>query len=253
MGIIQEIEKTWESLPCGGWQEEMPPPDHVRFSSDYIRHLLRAMQASNIPAGTHGLWEVRKRNVPAYLMLCKGAEYVPCTELFRSTLATLNQDHGELVMVDHWIECKTHLEFILKAKGRILITGLGLGCVVRGLVSHGKATSITVIERDQSVIKLVGSWMPPTIQIIHADIRDWAKSNREKYDYAWHDLWSDKDTEEPHLQAIHAEIIFALSDYIRYQGAWKLPRFFRRVLEDIGKGLNTKMHKGDPHEPRLRR
>jgi hypothetical protein len=30
-------------------------------------------------------------------------------------------------------ELKKHLDFVLRARGRVLVTGLGLGCVVRGL------------------------------------------------------------------------------------------------------------------------
>lgn len=232
---VQTVSDLFDVTPCGGNIEEIPPIE-AKFPA-YIRYLLRAMQATTIPAKTDGLWEVRKHDVPAYLMLRSGKEWQPCTELFRCTAETLHLETGELVMTDHWLECSTHLEFILKSSGRVLVTGLGLGCVVRGLLAHRKTSSITVIERDTAVIKLVSPHIPMSVNIIHADVRDWIETNEEHYDYAWHDLWSDPDKEEPNLQVVHAEILSKLRNRVRHQGAWKFPRMFRTLFERNGGGL----------------
>jgi len=223
---------------CGGYLNERPAPAFGSVGShSYVRSLLKAMQAREIPAGESGLWQIRKRDVPAYLMLDAGPAWQPCTELLRWTTKSIYQGERELVMADHWHECKTHLEFILKAKGDVLITGLGLGCVVRGLIAHRQTTSITVIERDKAVLRLVGRYLPTRVKLIHADVRDWMTSSYEQYDYAWHDLCQDPDLEDRHLQVTHAEVMYGLEKRIRHQGAWKFPRSFRRIFEAKGLGL----------------
>jgi len=131
-------------------------------------------------------------------------------------------------------ELRTHLDFMLRAKGRVLITGLGLGCVVRGCLANPAVEQVTCIERDQSVLKLVAPYMPktPRLEIIKADALKWCEATEEKFDCAWHDLWSDPDKEEPHLQVNHSHLLAMLADKVGYQGAWAFPREQKRLWRE---------------------
>lgn len=140
-------------------------------------------------------------------------------------------------MSDDEIELRRHLEFVLHARGRVLVTGLGLGCVVRGLAAVGAVESIDVVERDADVIHLVGPylWDPLTSEIpvrIHcADALDFVRRRRHRrWDFAWHDLWTDEAQGEEALPIVHQRLLLELRGRVGWQGAWAFPRDVRRVL-----------------------
>lgn len=93
-----------------------------------------------------------------------------------------------------------------------------------------------MIERDRSILRMVKPYMPKTerLEIIKADAREWVKRTKRTFDCAWHDLWSDPDKQELHLQRIHLRMILALRDRVKMQGAWAFPRMFRRRMESEG-------------------
>lgn len=211
-----------------------------------VSSIFNAMRADCIPAGDHGVWEVKRSNISQkdseytrYLALKGLSKFVApgsYTWLFRWTLATLNQEHGEVVMNDFEPELRKHLRFIQRARGRVLVTGLGLGCVVRGLLACGKVESIDVIERDESVIRLCECGVrDPRVTLHHMDaheLKHGALPGR-CWDFAWHDLWNDEDAGEPHLQLIHYNIMNRLIKRVKKQGAWALPRRFTRRIEEF--------------------
>lgn len=227
----------------GGWISEAPHQKR-EFKPSY-RQIMREMRATDVPEGTSGNWEIRKRDHPAWMMLERGKAPALGTVLLCMTRETLNHDHGEVVMVDHAVELKTHLEFIAVARGRVLITGLGLGCVVRGALQNPRVEKITVVERDRHVLKLVGPYLPPEVRIIEADVRDWIEHSDETFDYAWHDLWRDVERGDPHLHIMHSEVMMKLRKRVKHQGAWKFPRRNRRGWERQGYGLQ----KGQKNAP----
>lgn len=205
--------------------------------------ILSAARADAIPTGDKGLWMVKKFQLAKDLQTQPPGKYrseqhrnflLPAgayTQLWRYTEATLHLG-GELVMQDTPQELSTHLQFMLHAKGRVLITGLGLGCAARGCLANPNVESVTVIERDKDVLELVAPHMPPTdrLKIVHSDALAWARLNRERFDMAWHDLWSDPDKKERALELIHIKVIVALVRNVGHQGAWQMPRWALRKL-----------------------
>jgi hypothetical protein len=205
--------------------------------------ILKAMRADGVPAGKSGFWTVRKVNIteesnrlfPADALHANAGKLPPpgrYTYLLRWTNDTLFKSHGELVMNDFPGELKKHLEFVMKARGRVLVTGLGLGCVVRGLLARGLVDSIDLVERDTDVIELCGaSVADPRVKIHVADARKELPPGR--FDYAWHDLWSDPDRDEPHLQVTHFKLMRKLMDRVGLQGAWAMPRKLTRRIPEF--------------------
>ena len=206
--------------------------------------ILKAAKADDIPAGTRGCWTVRKFSVarPAIvpreeggLVMLPPGNY---THLFCYTSATAmkNGGLGDCVMHDTPEELAKHLQFMLAATGRVLVTGLGLGCVTRGLLANPNVHSVTVIEREASVLRLVMPWMPKDerLSVVHADALEWVRRTRRQFDCAWHDLWTDEGAGEPHLQIVHMQLICALAvrRAVKLQGAWAFPRYFRRTMKE---------------------
>lgn len=141
----------------------------------------------------------------------------------------------DLVMHDTPAELATHLEFAMKARGNVLISGLGLGCVMRMCLMNPAVERITVVERSEAVMRLVAPYVnSPTVSIIQSDAVEYADGNRMRFDCAWHDLWSDPESEDEHLQLIHARLIAALAPMVGMQGAWEFPRPQRRLWGEVG-------------------
>lgn len=212
----------------------MPAPLHIQ--------MLYAAKADAIPSQEKGLWTITRQTVPQpgfwdwhqhteQPLWQEPGEY---TGLWHLTQKTLHQPPGEMVMHDRLCELNTHLNFMLRAHGNVLITGLGLGCVVRGTLLNSRVDSITVVERDAQIIEMVWPHMPadPRLKLVHECALEFSKK-APRYDTAWHDLWDNEDKGEPHLQVIHAELLATLAHKVRDQGAWAFPRRFKRLYHPV--------------------
>jgi len=131
-------------------------------------------------------------------------------------------------------ELGTHLNFILHAHGNVLITGLGLGCVIRGLLTNAAVKHITCIENSKDVLKLVAPFMPQErLTIIEAEALEWTAQNKTVFDCAWHDLWTDRDAGQPHLDEWHLQLLFNCRRNVGAQGAWAFDRTLKKVLTKV--------------------
>lgn len=203
--------------------------------------LLAAMKADQVPAGWSNLWYIVKTDLPEPMQNVRHGKPVllpagTYTFLYRLTDATLYcTPPGEVVMEDTPFELRTHLGFVLHAAGRVLVTGLGLGCVIRGLLANPQVEHITCIENSEDVIKLVGPYMPQErLTIIQADALEWTRDSKEKFDCAWHDLWTNKEKGEPHLDLWHAKLFINCQKTVKKQGAWAFDRRIRRLMIERG-------------------
>lgn len=198
--------------------------------------ILQACRADDIEAGDDGLWSVKK------LALVKGYEgedkgrkisLAPgvYTQLFHMGQYG-NPYVGDLVMHDFPAELLTHLDFMLKAHGKVLVTGLGLGCVVRGLLANPNVKHVTVLEKNKSVMRLVYPYMPQTrrLTILRAEAQRWTKETRQVFDCAYHDLWTDQSAGEPHLQIVHNKCVIHMRKKVNdIHFAWQATRWMRRI------------------------
>lgn len=81
---------------------------------------------------------------------------------------------------------------------RVLINGLGLGMVVGAALALDHVEHVDVVERDERVIRLVGSWYDPErVTIHHADAYEQAKAwpKGTRWDVGWSDIWQDLCTD----------------------------------------------------------
>lgn len=200
-------------------------------------------RADDIPEGESFPWTVKKFCLAKKIIAPNGAGKlvgIPpgrYTQLWCYTAGSPpdnpNTKYGELVMTDAPYELNTHLQFMLTAHGRVLITGLGLGCVTRGCLANPRVKHVVVIEREEKVLQLVGQYMPKDrrLTIIHAEAEAWVKKSPRRFDCAWHDLWTDTTAGEPHLQVKHSALFVAMHGKVTFQGAWAFPRDQKRAWQ----------------------
>lgn len=96
------------------------------------------------------------------------------------------------VMSDTPAEIEGHRHAIENATGRVLIHGLGLGCLVSALMAKPDVTQIDVVDVDPDVIHLTGHYYThdPRVQIFNRDCLHMNWSQDARWDYVWHDIWS---------------------------------------------------------------
>jgi hypothetical protein len=203
------------------------------------------MAAARVPhsyePGSFGLWTIERRKAGESVLFedieDRGLPYGQVgwpdyTLLRRITLAGLHLEHigGEVVMEDSQRELRKHLPIWMKARGKVLVTGLGLGCVVRGLLAKPDVEAIDVVEIDAHIIRKFGPEFErnPRVTLHQADALSWDFEG-QCWDYAWHDLHS---FDETHLDLMHIELFnrFMPAVPLERQGAWAFPRSIARLL-----------------------
>ena len=175
------------------------------------------MEKVNVPEGESGIWKVVKFEVPensigAMRLAFAGRPIKPgaYTRLMRG---------GTLVMSDTPAEMADHYKFIWKANGRCLINGLGLGMCLAAVLKKETVTHVTVIEKSQDVISLVGDTYSsdPRVEIIHADAFDYAPPKGVKYGAVWHDIWDNICADNlPEMHRLHRKY----GRRAEWQGSW---------------------------------
>jgi len=113
----------------------------------------------------------------------------PCEE---GTVAILRVN-GRTMMSDTRHERLTNWEVRTKAKGHVLVGGLGIGMVIHALAKKDEVGSVTVVEKEADVVALVSPTLPksPKLTVVCADIFDWIPPNGTKYDTIYFDIWAD--------------------------------------------------------------
>jgi hypothetical protein len=190
------------------------------------------LEAARVPASlqpqSFGPWTISRHRFEA----CSGewaGGWPDYTVLRRISIATIHVDElGVVVMEDSKPELSRHLPIWMNAGGRVLVTGLGLGCVVRGLLASPDVEAIDVVELDKSIIRVVGPefYGNPKVTIHHGDALSWRPPTGARWDYAWHDLW----VEGEGLQLLHAQLFVKFREWCQQQGAWAFPREFARIM-----------------------
>ena len=145
----------------------------------------------DVPAGQSGNVEIYKNEVTKaqarLLTMQMTYSQGMGRRAFQGTWTVMRVD-GELMMSDTPDEFKDHSSFLYRAKGRVLIGGLGLGLVIKPLLEKPEIEHITVMEISPDVIKLVApSYQHPKVTIVQADAYLWEPT--EKFDLIWLDIW----------------------------------------------------------------
>jgi spermidine synthase len=141
----------------------------------------------DVPDGISGDWRVETFIVekPSVYLLLKGRPITPGTYkrlMYKNTV----------VMSNTPAEVYDFMNFVWKARGNVLINGLGLGVVLKAVLQNPEVKAVTVIELSEDVIKLVAPTFSndPRVTIIQADAFTWKAPRGMYYDAVWHDCWN---------------------------------------------------------------
>jgi spermidine synthase len=109
--------------------------------------------------------------------------------------------NGGVMMSDVQNEQATNLDAVLKARGDMLIAGLGLGMILVPILKNPKVTSVTVVEKNPAVILLVAQHISRLangkLQVFQADIHDWRPASKgRQFDVIYFDIWGDQSTDD---------------------------------------------------------
>jgi hypothetical protein len=157
----------------------------------WMRHGRSLPRARSGPWQVHDLWLPvdESGHLTGSIPRCDHAFIDEDLPGHHTVLSVMRQRTEHTMMSTALTEVGDALPFIARAKGRVLVTGLGLGIVVRGLVDQPDVEHITVIERSPDVLHLVAPVFAgePKVRIVQADAFRWQPDGR--FDHAWHDLW----------------------------------------------------------------
>jgi hypothetical protein len=157
------------------------------------------------------------------------------------------QPGGALVMSDTPDELTDHGPVIRRAAAsseplRVLVNGLGLGCVVKGLLSLTNVVALDVVEIDRDLIELVGPFYLRqrlgvrtlmrtvrskdgrlTIHRADAFTKRWPEVRR--WNLIWHDVWDSMDPvnlsdEARAVPGTYDRLFERYADRCDWQGAW---------------------------------
>jgi len=98
-----------------------------------------------------------------------------------------------VMMSDTPAEIADHEKAIKRARGNILINGLGIGVVLNACLMKPEVKHCTVVEVDPDVISLVAphyqkKW-GDRLTIVQANALTWEPPKGAKYSMIWHDIW----------------------------------------------------------------
>src|SRR5580698_3453620 len=121
---------------------------------------------STIKPQRFGPWEIARLPMPRWPEKFGGSFQWPDVTVLRHEVqmnySNMHKENDEgrvmdVVMEDSAPELRRHLPIWMRARGRVLVTGLGLGCVVRGLLASPRIEHIDVVELDADILKIIGA------------------------------------------------------------------------------------------------
>ena len=140
---------------------------------------------------------------------------------------------GDVIMDDSRHEVLQHMPAILAARGRVLKTGLGMGCFVRAILLKDEVDHVDVVEIDEKIIKHFGAQFSdnPRVTVHHADALQWEPPEGAKYDLVWHDVWCEGNVG---LSDLHTKLLRRFAKLAPKHGAWAYPRVVKKTLRRRG-------------------
>ncbi len=195
-----------------------------RLIRDYITPSVRVLgkekytenkyyKSIKIPNVTDGRWELRTETYPAYRgVICGDMEIkedfseIPPLAFFEERFefpAVLESGNEWMTLTP--VDLDTCEDAIAAAHGRVVTFGLGLGYYAYMVSEKDDVSSITVVERSEDVIRLFKKHILPQfshgdkVSIVCADAFEYAESimPKEKFDFAFVDIWRDASDGAP--------------------------------------------------------
>lgn len=169
----------------------------------------------SIPPGKRGPWTIE--NLEVQLDMANLRHMRDGRGCFPGTYTILRRN-GKTIMSDTTAELSELREMHLRATGRVLIHGLGLGCVVKACLSKPEVTHIDVVEIDPDIIAMVAPHYASSRVAIHqGDCLSFKWKPGIRWNAVWHDIWDDICSDNlEQMSALHRRF----SRRCDWQGSW---------------------------------
>jgi len=152
----------------------------------------------DVPEGKSGIWRIERFEVSE-----KDTEWANLRMAFQGgsrcifagtyTRLMMSNSFDNPIMSDTVQEIKDHWEIIKKAKGHVLINGLGLGMVAQACLNKPEVEKVTVIELSEDVIKLVAPHYKKRFgnrfEVVNISAFDYNPPKGIRYGAVWSDIW----------------------------------------------------------------
>jgi hypothetical protein len=128
----------------------------------------------------------------------------------------------EVIMTNSSMEFYTNYDFISKARGDILVGGLGLGLLELSIQDKPEVNSITVVEYYPEIIEMILSQLKfrGSISVINEDILNF--KTEKKFDTAYFDIWSTVSMQNyPGMKDLRMKFSGSLKDSSSWIGCWR--------------------------------
>lgn len=184
---------------------------------------LKELCKVDVPEGRSGEWYVEKFTIKDDMMrtifnLHAGSRNVPVGTYTRLMKA---KSLDNPMMSDTPAEIYDHAEAIYKIQelgGRILLNGLGLGCILKAALSFPTVKRIDIVELEQDIINLVApTYTDPRVYIYHADAYTVKWDKTDRWTVAWHDIWANICSDNlEEMGKLHRRY----GHKVKWQGSW---------------------------------
>ena len=179
----------------------------------------------DVPNGTSGVWSVstftvskedEKWEMVRSVASCS-RRYTPA-----GTYKALKRG-GVIIMSNTPDEIRDHRYFFSRAKGKVLINGLGLGVALKAILNKLNESGapavelVHVVEKSEDVLKLVRPTYESDkrVSFIHEDALEYKPTLR--YDVVWHDIFDDICADNlPIMHKLHRKY----GGKTEWQGSW---------------------------------
>lgn len=212
----------------------------------------------DVPEGSSGAWRVERFTVSeqashASLLYAINHRAERGRSIPAGTYTRLMRGQ-KVVMSDTPAEIADHWPMGVRAKGSVLILGLGLGVVAQMCLDKTNHSfypdfdgvpmdsispavdHVTVVERDPDVIALVAPHYlgryPDRVTIIQADALDWRPPKGTHYQAVWCDIWDDLCTDNLPQMALLRRRYARRADWVGCWGQHLLVRERRREVAE---------------------
>lgn len=151
----------------------------------------------NVPNGHIGYWKVEDFEITEEAARFENmrAAFKPGSRYVKAGKFKRLMRQNQVIISNTPSEISDHRNFIRQAKkgGHILINGLGLGVALAEILKSEEVVSVTVIEKSEDLIALVGPTYTKDnrVKIINADAYEWLPPRGQRYSAVWHDIWDD--------------------------------------------------------------
>lgn len=178
---------------------------------------------SDLPMGRSGEWSIEKFSLRAP----QRKDTRPACFQSPSGTYTRLKEGNEVFMTDlydEWWTQRTAMKQATIRGGNVLISGLGLGLVIRSILESpgSRVECVHVIERSSDVICLVAPSLKKRyrkrLKIIKADAFEWLPQPGQRFSVGWHDIWP--NPHEPGLSVQTAQLERRYAPYCDWQGNW---------------------------------